>query len=163
MPVKDTPTSSGILAILYPHCSPDETSGLPAPPMLTNTPTGNLAATISKPDLTSTTDSFVGDTESRSNIKDSDIAYRVCPRAFVQVNPCRREGVGVYLRLHQAERPLVVRGCIGDAYGRVSRNRIEFLSELQHSLRGYAGFRACVFYLLEQRAGYGILIAKVRC
>ena len=97
---------------------------------------------------------------SRSNIEDSDIAYRVFPRAFVQVHPCRREGAVVYLRLHQAERPLVIRGCIGDAYGRVSRNRIELLSELQHPLRGYAGFRACVFHLLEQRAGYGITVSN---
>lgn len=96
------------------------------------------------------------DTESRSDIKNSDIAYRVCPRAFVQVHPRRREGAGVYLRLHQTERPLVVRGRIDDAYGRVSRNRIEFPSKLQHSLRGYAGFRACVLHCLEQRSGYGI-------
>ncbi len=65
MPVKDVPTSSGILAISYPHCSPDETSGLPAPLILINTPIDVLSAVISKPDLIFVTDNFVGDTESR--------------------------------------------------------------------------------------------------
>ena len=63
MPVKDVPTSSGILAISYPHCSPDETSGLPAPLILINTPIDVLSAVISKPDLIFVTDNFVGDTE----------------------------------------------------------------------------------------------------
>ena len=104
-----------------------------------------------------------GDTESRSDIKDSDIAYRIRPPAFVEVHPCCRKGVIVDLRLHQAERPLVVCGRIDDAYGRVSRNRIEFLSELQHSLRVYAGFRACAFHCPEQRSGYGMLFSGNIC
>ena len=100
---------------------------------------------------------WIGDTESRPDVKHGCVADRASPRVLVEVHPCAGEcAISVKRCPHQAERPIVIGVRLHDSNGRVSFDIFERPVVFKHIARFYICLWASVFHCLEQRLGYGI-------